>query len=323
MTRTWKVWAVGISAMACALFSSPVMAQDQGSSQGRDASSRDGASHNRIYADKSDADASPMRLAQYQPEENDAGTERSYQSTETTSVSEDAMTEEQSLDSYCSLEDGQPGEPGHFELKTDIGWQTKSGEHDPVLLTPELTYTFDGSEFLRNMELGLSVPMELGLGGEPGNGDVEIAWLQRWVREDGMMPTISTVAEIRVPSGYHSSGVDGTLTGVIAKNLGPGTMFLNGFIKTANGHNIDDLRHFQWGARAGYKWQVRDDLAFIVDYVNQSSEEEGNANSNLLELSSEWRVNEHLTIGPGIVIGLDDNEETPNLGAGVHVGWSF
>ena len=46
------------------------------------------------------------------------------------------------------------------------------------------------------------------------------------------MPTIATLAEIRVPTGYHSAGVDGSLTGIVAKDLGPGTMYLNGFATT-------------------------------------------------------------------------------------------
>jgi hypothetical protein len=150
-----------------------------------------------------------------------------------------------------------------------------------------------------------------------------LGWQQRWVAEDGLMPTLGTLAEVRLPSGYHSSGVDGTLTGIVAKDCGPGTLYLNAFAKTANGDNIDELRHFQWGLRAGYKWRITDDWALIGDYVHEVSEEEGHGDLNLLEVSGEWHVTKDLTIGPGILVGLDDNEETPNFGAGVHLTWSF
>ncbi|MFH1416729.1 MAG: hypothetical protein ABII12_00365 [Planctomycetota bacterium] len=236
---------------------------------------------------------------------------------------EDDVAERQSIDSFTSIEDGQPGGPGEFELEFSLGWETASGEHDPVTLETELEYTPDGSDFLRNMQLILAVPVEMGLGGVEGNADLEFGWQQRWVREDGMMPTLATLAEVRIPSGYHSSGVDGTLTGIIAKDCGPGTAYLNGFVKTANGDNVEDLRHFQWGAVAGYKWRVNDQFALIGDYVIKSSEEEDHANVNLLEFSGEYKVNEHLTVGPGIVIGLDDNEETPNFGAGLNATISF
>ncbi|MBI5764816.1 MAG: hypothetical protein HZA51_14970 [Planctomycetes bacterium] len=137
------------------------------------------------------------------------------------------------------------------------------------------------------------------------------------------MPTLATYAEVRLPTGYESSGLDGTLTGIVAKDIGPGTMYLNGFVTTANGNNVEDVRHFQWGFRTGYKWRLRDDFALIGDYFHQSSEEDSHANVNALELSSEWHVAEHLTIGPGILIGLDDNEETPNFGAGIRIMYSF
>jgi hypothetical protein len=236
---------------------------------------------------------------------------------------EDAVAERQSVDTFNSIEDGQPGVPGGFELEADFGWQTTSGEHDSFLLTPEIEYTLDGCDFLRNMQLILGVPMEFGLGGVDGNGDVVLGWQQRWVAEDGLMPTLGTLAEVRLPSGYHSSGVDGTLTGIVAKDCGPGTLYLNAFAKTANGDNIDELRHFQWGLRAGYKWRITDDWALIGDYVHEVSEEEGHGDLNLLEVSGEWHVTKDLTIGPGILVGLDDNEETPNFGAGVHLTWSF
>ena len=208
-------------------------------------------------------------------------------------------------------------------MEFDAGWQTQSGEHDSVPFVPELELTLGGNDFLRNTQLILGFPMEFGLGGVDGNADAQFGWQQRWVQEEGWVPTLATLAEVRFPSGYQSSGVDGTLTGIMAKECGPGTIFLNAFIKTANGNNVEDLRHFQWGVRAGYKWRLREDLALITDYVNQVSEEEGHSNLNLVEVSGEWRMNEQLTIGPGIVIGLDDNEETPNFGAGVHVTWSF
>lgn len=240
-------------------------------------------------------------------------------------LSYDAMdvTERQSIDAFQSIEDGQPNPPGHFEFQFDVGWQTASGEHDPALLRPELKYTPDGCEFLRNMKLTLAVPMELGVGGVEGNADLEFGWQQRWVAEQGMMPTLATLAEIRAPSGYESSGVDFTLTGIAAKDLGPGTLYFNAFGKSANGDNIEDLRHFQWGARTGYRWRVSDDVALIGGYLHQSSEQVGHANSNLLELSGEWHVNDNITIGPGVFIGLDDNEETPNFGAGVRLTFSL
>ncbi|HVP11266.1 MAG TPA: hypothetical protein VMV94_08795 [Phycisphaerae bacterium] len=265
----------------------------------------------------SPAPAQPMSLAQAErPKSEQTAVKTAERTVETTSTGEDEVAERQSIDTWSSIEDGQPGAPGELEIHLASGWQTRSGEHDPVFLHPELEYTLDGSEFLRNTQLLLGVPLTLGFGDYAGEGDIEFGWQQRWVKEEGLMPTLATLAEMRIPSGYEGSGVDGKFTGIVDKDIGPGTAYLNAFIITANGHEVDDLRHFQWGARAGYKWRITDALALLVDYVHQSSEETGHANSNTLEVSSEYKVTEHFSIGPGIVIGLDRNGETPYFGAG-------
>lgn len=232
-------------------------------------------------------------------------------------LTEDDVAARQSVDAFNTLEDGQPGNPGTVELKLETGWLTTSGQHDNIEWLTELQINPDGGEFWRNSQFTIGVPVELGLGGVDGNADVLLGWQQRWVAEDGAMPTLATLTEVRLPTGYDSSGIDATITGVVAKDLGPGTAYANAFARTANGNNIEDLRHFQWGFRAGYKWRIQDDFALIGDYVHQTSEQTGVGDSNTLELSGEWHVNEHLTIGPGIVIGLDDNDETPDFGAGI------
>ncbi len=236
---------------------------------------------------------------------------------------EDAVAARQSVNAFNSLEDGQPGAPGQLELQFNIGWQTTSDESDPVAFETELQYTLDGNAFLRNTQLILGVPLELGNGDIDGNADLRFGWQQRWIKEEGLIPTVATLAEVRIPSGDDSSGVDGTLTGILAKDLGPGTLYFNAFGKTVNGDNIENRRDFQWGFRTGYKWRLNDDFALIGDYLLESSEQRGHRDVNALEFSGEYRVNENFTIGPGILIGLDDNDETPNFGAGVRFLISF
>lgn len=254
------------------------------------------------------------------------------------------MEDIQSFNTYISLEDGQPGQRGEWQINYFNGWQTRSGASDPWLMVTELEYSprCPGNWLLQNAKFGLDVPLELGNGGVDGNGDINLKWKQRLVEEKepcGPVPTITIENELRVPSGYHSSGVDWTLQGVVAKECGPGTAVLNAFLKSANGHNNlegarswwdlcrqgddDELRHFQWGFRAGYKWRINEKFALLADFINQSSELCGNHNENIGEVAAEWRVNDHITIGPGILFGLDGGQETPHFGAGVlvHVSW--
>jgi len=124
-------------------------------------------------------------------------------------LTEDEVAARQSVDAYNSLEDGQPGDPGTLELQLEGGWVTATGEHDVFPFLAELQYNGSGSEFLENTQFTLGVPVEMGIGGVEGNGDLELGWQQRWIEDDGTMPTIATLAEVRIPTGYHSSGVDG------------------------------------------------------------------------------------------------------------------
>lgn len=236
---------------------------------------------------------------------------------------EEDVAGRQSMDAFTSLEDGQPSAPGLLELQVDFGWSTTSDESDPGILDTQLKYTPDGSDFLRNMKLSVTVPLELGNARIDGNGDSEFAWQQRWIAEHGDMPTVATIFSVRAPTGDQSSGVDGTFVGIVAKDFGPGTFYFNGWLKSANGDNFEDRRDFQWGGRLAYLWRFAEGAALTIDYVNQTSEVRGESNINLLELGAQFEISDSLTVGPGVFVGLDGRDSTPNFGAGVRVTYGF
>jgi hypothetical protein len=255
---------------------------------------------------------------------------------------EDVMEDIQSFNTYISLEDGQPGQRGEWQFNYFNGWETQDHESDPWLMEMELEYSpnVPGCWFMQNAKFGINMPVELLNGGVEGNGDINLLWKQRLIEEEesNWWPTVTLENELRLPTGYHSNGVDYTFQTVVAKQVGPGTAVFNGFLTSANGNNNleqaswwdqalgeedDSLRHLQWGLRAGYKWRLTDQFALLADYTYQSSELKGEENQNIGEFAAEWRVNEHLTIGPGILFGLDGNEDTPNFGAGILVHYSW
>jgi hypothetical protein len=240
----------------------------------------------------------------------------------------DEVALRQEIDTFTSLEDGQPAAPGDWELELDSRWDTRSGRPDPALIMPTLKYTphrytEHGYEFFENSQLSLRMPLETGNGDVDGNGDLTFGWQERLCSESGLLPTLATLAQVRMPTGHDSNGADGTLTGIVDKDFGPGTMYLNAWARTANGDNVDDLRRFQWGFRAGYKWRVARGFALVGDYVHQTSLQTGHANVNLLEFSAEFRTRRHLSFGPGLFVGLDHAGETPYLGAGFRFIYLF
>lgn len=273
-----------------------------------------------------------------QSKERDAPLSKETKSSE---AAEDVMEDIQSFNTYISLDDGQPGQRGELQFNFFNGWETGDDESDPWNMRMEIEYSPNGGNWLLdNAKFGIGVPFELTNGAVDGNGDVSLVWKQRLLEEerDGAPVTFTIQNELRLPTGYDSSGVDWTVQGVIAKEFGPGTAVFNAFAKSANGHNNlesaswwdqvngesdDELEHFQWGFRLGYKWRLTESFALVTDYINQNNELRGERNQNIGELAAEWRVNEHLTIGPGIMFGLDGQDSTPDFGAGllIHYSW--
>jgi hypothetical protein len=73
----------------------------------------------------------------------------------------------------------------------------------------------------------------------------------------------------------------------------------------------------------GYRLLVTEQVALIADYVHRSNPCEGKANQNILEIAAQIQLAENLILGPGVLIGLDGHDRTPNLGAGLVLQYAF
>lgn len=240
----------------------------------------------------------------------------------------DDVARRQEVDTFSTLEDGQPAGPGDWELQLDSGWATGSKQSDAGLLTPAVKYTPHRygeapAPFFEHMQLRLTMPFELGNGQIDRNADLNFGVQERWIAEHDGIPSISTLGEIRMPTGRNSGGVDGTFTAIAAKDLGPGTVIVNGWVRSANGDDIEDVRHFQWGLRLGYKWRITDRFAIVTDLVHQSSQQTGHGNNTRLELGAQWHTAHHLSFGPGWFASLDGHDNTPSFGAGLRFIYLF
>ena len=273
--------------------------------------------------------------------------------------SDDDVAGRQSVDAFISIEDGQPGDPGSWELAITLGWQkertdkeierrfespmmdeatagplerltmdselpeTRTVFEDIFEAEYEMKYTGEGSTFRDNMKLSLTQGAEIGSGRVDGNGDTELNWQQRWHVEAGKVPTLATLFSVRLPTGNGSTGVDATLTGILDKDLGPGTVYLSAWGTVPLDVEDDALRDFIWGTQLGYKWRVSERFAMYGNYVFKGSEEFGQKESSILELAAQYEVNDRLVLGPGILVGLDNRDETPEFGAGLKITVGF
>ena len=206
-----------------------------------------------------------------------------------------------------------------WEFESVAEWFTHSGEHDEVGLEQSLKYGITDDLFVE-LEVTES---KLGEGANQGNGDIVLLLFNRFVRETECLPALAALLEVRLPTGDGSSGVDGRLNGLVTKSLTERfRAHFEGFVETANGDpnaETGDRRHFQWGMGPGFDYAFDESTLALINYLNRSSEENGQHNNNLLELGvvrEIYHVGDiHQHVKFALDIGLDGQEDTPNLGA--------
>ncbi len=183
-----------------------------------------------------------------------------------------------------------------------------------------------------NVEVTLDLPVNLGDSGDAdgginGNADLSVGLLYRILEEQGdWMPSFAISAQARVPTGDESSGVDGELRFILTKHYASDLRsHVNGFLTTVNGDNEPNLRDFQWGVVLGMDGPLCADGAvrWVADYMHRSSEHDGIANMNVLELGAEWTATETFKLGLSTQIGLDDEEDTAAWGMRVNAVYSL
>jgi hypothetical protein len=209
-----------------------------------------------------------------------------------------------------------------WEFEVTFEWETNS-EGDDDDFGPVFSLKYGITDTL-HAEIEV-LPINLGDGGDQGNGDLALIVFKEWWKEAEILPAFATWAEMRIPSGEGASGVDGDLHFNLTKELLPNFRgHFEGFIETANGArggDEGDRRSFQWGVGPGFDYSFSDDTIAALNYLMRSSEEEGHHNQNILELGMAQRIaaNQHLKCA--VDVGLDGAEETPNFAA--KVLWSI
>jgi len=205
---------------------------------------------------------------------------------------------------------------GEWEIELGAEWTTDSGGgDDDFSLSPNIKYGITDDLFV---ELEV-LPLNLGDGGDQGNGDLSLQLFYQFLHESDAMPALAAWAEMRIPTGEGSSGVDGELHVNLTKTLAPKfRAHLEGFIESANGGRGDedeDRRDFQWGLGPGFDYQIDDKTIGALNYLHRSSEEEGDSNQHILELGGAREIADGQHLKFAIDIGLDGHESTPNFGA--------
>jgi len=231
--------------------------------------------------------------------------------TETTTVVTREETKGYTLSGPYFLRSADPEEPGEMELKFIYGYETSAEDSEH-----EVEFVLEWG-MARNVEFIFEIPFVIGDGGIDGNGDISALGLHtRFWEEDGLIPAFAMRNLIRVPTGYHSNGVDYIGRGLFTWTLVPNDVRLhfNPFLKSVNGDNNEEARNFQWGAAIGADFRVNDELLFIADYLHTVGEDEGTRNNHAIELGMDWEFAEDQTLGVGLEFGVDGDSHGADFG---------
>jgi len=210
------------------------------------------------------------------------------------------------------LRSADPLEVGELEFKFIYGYEKEEhGEEHEVEFVVEWG-------IMEDIEFILEIPVEVGEGRVEGNGDItQLGFHVRHWKEDGWMPAFATRHLVRVPTGYDSDGVDYLARGLFTTTLIPDQMRLhfNPWLKSVNGNMEEGDRHFLWGAAIGFDYRVNDDLLFILDYHNRTSEETGLQNQQSIELGADWEFAENNLLAFQTEFEIDGDEDGPDFSA--------
>jgi hypothetical protein len=250
--------------------------------------------------------------------------------TEIKTTTETVASEVDLLTDLWQMEDARPVRQGQVDLRFTTRWVTRTTPYadtdDDVIVQPAIVW---GA--FQNFELSTNVPVWLGDAGDAGpnkdgNADTNVGVLWRFLEPQGIWPAMALGGRMRIPTGSRSSGVDGEVRLVLTNEYDSGIRsHINGLLRTVNGNNDENARHFQWGIILGLDGPLcaGGAVRWLADYVHRSSEHYGASNINLLELGWEWRIAEAHALGMSTQIGLDDNEDTPNFGATMTYAYSI
>ncbi|HUU85927.1 MAG TPA: hypothetical protein VM243_20710 [Phycisphaerae bacterium] len=236
-----------------------------------------------------------------------------------------------SLEGPYYLRSADPIEPGEMEFKLISGYSTASDGTDD---DTGIEFAFEWG-MMENVHMYIETGLELGDGSVEGNADIKaLGFHTRFWKEDGWIPAVAMRNEMRIPTGYHSDGVDYEGRLLVTKSIVPDTLraHFNPFLRLNNGDNEleedehegfiylgendgeRDPRHFLWGVAAGVDWRVADDLVLVADYVHRSSTHRGDRNQHIFEFGADWKLAENHMLAFGGEATLDADGNEPNFG---------
>ena len=159
--------------------------------------------------------------------------------------------------------------------------------------------------FAHDWQAAVGVPVRAG--DTRGSGDVTLQVFRKLNDEQGLWPAFAASAQVELPTGKDSRGVDTTLKLIATHALRPGDsssprVHAN-LAWTYNAAPLDDERRDGYKAIVGYSQPLGDKTVVLADFVHEQAIEQGQR-SNVLEVGWLHEVGESTTVGIGVGAGF-------------------
>ena len=204
------------------------------------------------------------------------------------------------------VEDAYPTAFRNRELQIGPQYERTGEGDDRVLVNPRLEVGL-----LRNVQLGVTVPVLLGSADRTGSGDVEVDALYNFNAEGLDLPAFSLAARAAFPTGLARQGVDAEFKLLVTRSISNrlDRLHLN-LVYLRAGDPAPGERQDRYAAVLGYSGRLGPDMILVADFVREQEREEG-ANSNVVELGLRRQMTPLFVLSLGVGAGI--GEESPDI----------
>jgi hypothetical protein len=204
------------------------------------------------------------------------------------------------------LVDAIPTAYRNREVQGYFRWEHTNEGKDLFEFVPRLEYGI-----IRNAQIELEVPFELGSGaeGDEGIGDVSLAALYNFNQETLLIPMFALSAHVEFPTSDQGKGYDTTVKFIMTKTIGRSSMLHRIHFNGAWKHNDDaksNERDDFYQLIFGYDRRVGPDTMLILDFIREELKEKDQA-ANIAEAGIRYQWNPLTVLAGGVGAGIGDD----------------
>lgn len=215
------------------------------------------------------------------------------------------------------IEDVFPTPAGERQLQLTARYERMHGPRNQGDFEARVQYGL-----AQDWQVALGVPVRAG--DTRGSGDVTLQVFRKLSDEQGLWPAFAAGAQVELPSGKDSRGVDTTLKVIATHALRPGDPASPrahaNLAWTYNAAPLDDERRDGYKAIVGYSHPLDDKTVVLADFVHEQAIEKGQR-SNVLEVGWLREVRESTTVAVGVGAGF--GQESPRVRVTLALQQSF